>query len=166
MATGNEQLLWLSIDIVGVHSITSVEVLFHGCTVRTPNSKNDKRSSSSLCPMEAKWLHGFEWALAQVMTVFLVVPNHYQNQCWFNCFACTYNLIVSVQDINFWNEWEKYTCMITCTTLKSYSLAHPVSDYKGLVSQQNIHISLQKLSKSCSFCPKRRVNIIIICQLY
>ena len=81
MATDNEQLPWLSIDIGNVYTITSVDILFHG-HYGMYIELQIMIKFNSLWPSDATWRNWSGSALVQVIAGFLTVPNHYKNQYW------------------------------------------------------------------------------------
>ena len=81
IATDNEQLPWLSIDIGNVYTITSVDILFHGYDGMYIELQIMIKFNW-LWPSDATWRNWSGSALVQVIAGFLTVPNHNKNQYW------------------------------------------------------------------------------------
>ena len=82
-------------------------------------------SFNSLCPSDTIYWHISGSKLAQVMAccpIYLMTQTHYLKQCWFLnwvlCHSTKINYTECAQDINWWNEFEKYTCEITSTSIR------------------------------------------------
>ena len=81
--------------------------------------------------------------LAQVMAWCLTAPSHYLSQCWLIISAVLWHspktsFLGSAQDFSSQNQFEKYTCRITSTSVRANELTPIVY---VMVSESNMNVS-------------------------
>ena len=88
---------------------------------------------NSLWPSDIVWQHRSGSTLTQVMACCLMAQGHYLSQCWLIiidqqilCSHAKTNFIDSAQAINSLNEFEKYSCKLTFTSLRVNKLTQNI----------------------------------------